>query len=68
MGWELVVPIGAGAVVGHLLHQRYHTGVVVTLVLLLLGVVVGYYNLLRLIRRATKRNDCQAQHNRGGAL
>lgn len=58
MGWELVVPIAAGALAGHLLDQRYHTGAAVTASLLILGVLVGWYNVVRLIRLV-------AQHERG---
>ena len=67
LGWELVVPMGAGAVLGHTLDRRYGTGVAVTIALLLLGVVVGYYNVLRMIRLASKRNRRQAHGKGDGA-
>jgi F0F1-type ATP synthase assembly protein I len=47
LGWDLAVPIVGGALLGHALNGRYHTGPVVTLALLLLGVLVGVYNVWR---------------------
>lgn len=66
LGWELAVPIGAGAVLGHYLDLRYHTGHAVTLVLLFLGVIAGYCNVVRLVRRVIARDRYQAQREEDG--
>jgi F0F1-type ATP synthase assembly protein I len=68
VGWELGVPIAAGALAGYSLDQRYHTGAAVTAVLLLLGVLVGWYNVVRLIRLATRRDLGRAHDQRDGVL
>jgi hypothetical protein len=47
LGWDLAVPITGAALLGHALKGRYHTGPVVTVTLLLLGVLVGAYNACR---------------------
>lgn len=66
LGWELAVPNGAGAVLGHYLDLRYHTGHAVTVVLLFLGVIVGYCNVVRLVRRVIARDRHQAHRKKGG--
>jgi F0F1-type ATP synthase assembly protein I len=67
IGWELVVPVGVGAVVGHTLDRRFGTGATVTIALLVLGVVVGYYNVVRFIRLATEWDRRQARGKMDGA-
>jgi F0F1-type ATP synthase assembly protein I len=67
IGWEIVVPMGSGALIGHVLDQRHGTGVVVTIALLLVGVAVGYYNVARLIRLAIACDRRQAHANGDGA-
>ena len=56
LGWDLAIPICGGAVLGYLLDRRFHTGHVLTLGLLLLGVIVGVYNLARTIRSEIERD------------
>lgn len=68
IGWELVVPVAAGALAGHLLDQRYHTGAAVTFGLLLLGILVGWYNVVRTIRLVTQRDRGQVHGRKDGAL
>ncbi len=60
LGWELAVPIAAGAVLGHRLDSRYQSSPVWTLVLLLLGAAAGFYNVWSLIRRAVQRDSYRA--------
>jgi F0F1-type ATP synthase assembly protein I len=47
LGWELALPIFGGVFLGHLLDQRSGEGYAYTLGLLLLGIAVGFYNVVR---------------------
>lgn len=67
LGWELAVPIAAGALIGHALDSRYQSSPVCTFLLLLLGAAAGFYNVLTLIRRAGQRDRYRAGSKRGGA-
>lgn len=51
LGWDLAVPIFGGVLLGHLLDRWLATGYMFTLSLLILGIGVGYYNVVRFIRR-----------------
>jgi len=51
LGWDLVVPIAAGALLGYWLDRNYQTGPGMTAVALLLGAAAGYVNVIRLLRR-----------------
>ena len=43
LGWIIVLPIVAGALIGHLIDRAYGTGVTYALALLTLGVAVAGY-------------------------
>lgn len=60
LGWELAVPIAAGAVLGHWLDSRYQSGPAWTFFLLLVGAAAGFYNVLKLIQRAAQRDRHRA--------
>ncbi|KIG16821.1 hypothetical protein DB30_03983 [Enhygromyxa salina] len=47
LGWMIVLPIVAGAVVGHLLDLRFDSGVRWALALMFVGVISGGYALYR---------------------
>jgi F0F1-type ATP synthase assembly protein I len=64
LGWDLAVPIIGGAMLGHLLNERYNTGPVLTVVLLLLGLMVGAYNVWCQIRLELARDRRMKQHGR----
>ena len=57
LGWDLAIPIFGGVLIGYLLDQWLATGPTFTLGLLVLGIVIGYYNLARFIRRVTRDNE-----------
>jgi len=66
LGWDLAVPMVGAAVLGRMLNERYRTGPVATVALLVLGVIVGAYNVwrqlpLNLARggRATQQGNMQ---------
>lgn len=56
LGWNLALPIFGGVLLGHFLDRWLGTGLNFTLGLLMLGVVVGYYNLARFIQRVDQRD------------
>jgi predicted F0F1-ATPase subunit len=49
LGWELAVPIFGGLLIGYKLDQIFNTRYILTLMLLLLGIAVGYYSLYKYI-------------------
>lgn len=55
LGWVIVLPIAAGALVGHLLDRALGTGVTWALAMLLLGVGIGGYSLWRLLAEEDDR-------------
>ena len=50
LGWMIVLPIVAGAVLGHLLDLRFGTGVRWALALMSVGVIAGGYALWRALQ------------------
>ena len=68
LGWDLALPIFGGVLLGHLVDRWLGTGHIFTLGLLTLGIGVGYYNVVRFIRRIDrKRIDEEAQEeNKNG--
>ena len=56
IGWDLAIPIVGGVLLGHFLDQWLGTGYTFTLGLLVLGVMIGYFNLSRLIRRLNEQD------------
>lgn len=55
IGWEIALPIGGGALLGQLIDQVVGTTIVFTVLLLLLGVFSGFYNLLRHVQRISSQ-------------
>jgi len=51
LGWDLVLPICIGVLVGSLLDRRLGTGYGFAFGLTLFGIVTGFYNVARAIRR-----------------
>ncbi len=56
IGWDLAIPIFGGVLVGHALDVWLGTGYLFTLGLLTFGVIVAYFNLLRLIQRLDRQD------------
>lgn len=54
IGLELVSPILGGAILGHFLDLYFKTDPLLTLVLLLLGVFVGFYRLIVVLNEFRK--------------
>ncbi len=51
IGWEIALPIGGGALLGQLIDQALNTRIVFTILLLMVGVFSGGYNLFRHVQR-----------------
>jgi F0F1-type ATP synthase assembly protein I len=47
LGWELAIPIFGGAYLGYLLDKASNSVIPYLLVLTLVGIAIGYYNLMR---------------------
>lgn len=50
LGWDLALPIFGGVFLGYQIDRRFDTSYTFTLVLLLIGIVIAYYNLFKLIQ------------------
>ncbi len=57
IGWDLALPIVGGVLLGHFLDKWLGTGYTFTLGLLVLGVIIGYFNLSRLIHRLNQQDQ-----------
>lgn len=49
LGWEIAIPIVGGPVLGQFLDRKFGTGIDLTLIFLVLGIMAGTYYLLRYI-------------------
>ena len=49
-GWEIALPIFGGVLFGYHLDQSLPSNYTYTLVFLIVGIVMGYYNLYKLIQ------------------
>jgi len=56
IGWDLALPICGGALLGHWLQRRFGTGYQVTIGLLMLGAMIGFYNAWRTLAREIERD------------
>ena len=61
VGWDLAVPMVGAAVLGRMLNERYRTGPVATVALLILGVIVGACNVWRQLPLNLGRDGCATQ-------
>jgi predicted F0F1-ATPase subunit len=59
VGWDLAIPIFGGVLGGHLLDRRLETGFAFTIGLLVLGLVVGVYNMARALQRELRRDQLE---------
>ena len=57
IGWDLALPIFGGVLLGHYLDRWLGRGYTYTLGLLLLGLIVGVYNVARALRRELRRDQ-----------
>jgi len=64
LGWDLALPIFGGVLLGHFLDHWLHTGYTFTLGLLMLGIVTGFYNVARAIRRQIARDQRRVEEEK----
>ncbi|MCD4739072.1 MAG: AtpZ/AtpI family protein [Anaerolineae bacterium] len=55
LGWDLALPIFGGVLGGHFLDLRWGTKPALTVGLLLLGILAGFLNIWRFVRRLEER-------------
>ncbi len=56
LGWDLALPIFGGVLIGYALDRSVSTQYIFTLGLLLLGIGVGFYNVIRSIQRVEEHS------------
>ena len=66
LGWDLALPIFGGVLLGHFLDRWLDTGYAFTLGLLILGIVTGFYNVVRAIRREIARDQRRVEQEKQG--
>jgi len=66
LGWELVLPIFLGVFFGYYLDRTLNVKINFTLVLVVLGIFVGYYNLYRHIELEILRCKVKEHRSRNG--
>lgn len=54
LGTELVSPIILGGLIGYWIDKSKHTGTKWTLILLVVGIVVGAYNFYKIVKKLNK--------------
>jgi F0F1-type ATP synthase assembly protein I len=61
VGWNLALPIFGGVLLGYFLDRLLHTVYIFTIGLLLFGIFIGFYILMRTIQRldsdSSKKNE-----------
>jgi len=62
IGWDLALPIFGGVLLGHHLDRRWGGGYTFTIGLLVLGLVVGVYNVARTLQRELRRDQLGARY------
>ncbi len=51
VGWNLAVPIFGGVLLGFVLDRVFGTAYIFTIGLLVFGIFIGFYNLMRTIKK-----------------
>jgi len=64
IGWELALPIFGGVILGYQLDRYFNSQYLLTLLLLGLGIAIGYYSLYKYIEIDVLRNKV-AKLNKG---
>ncbi len=61
LGWEMAIPIFVGVLIGSRLDIWFNTTYTFTIVLLILGIMIAYYNLYRHIELEMLRTKSAKQ-------
>jgi|GEM_PF-4254207 F0F1-type ATP synthase assembly protein I len=49
LGWEIAIPIVGGAILGNYLDRKFDSGIYLTMILLVLGIMAAAYFVIRYI-------------------
>lgn len=63
VGFAMVLAIFGSIIIGTYLDRKFGTGHILTLLLMLIGVIVGFRNIYVLIKRNFPNNDEQLERN-----
>lgn len=61
LGWEMAIPIFVGVLIGSRLDRWFNLNYTFTIILLLLGIMIAYYNLYRHIELEMLRTKSAKQ-------
>ena len=64
LGWELALPIFAGALIGYLIDRQINTRYYFSIGLLIFGIGIGYYNIYKYIEIELLRLKSSTKSNR----
>lgn len=64
LGWELAIPIFAGAYLGHQIDKATNSSITFMLILTSIGIGLGYYNLMRHIEFEMLLLKVQKKHQK----
>lgn len=56
LGFSIAIPIGGGVLLGSFIDKQTGTAPLFTLLLLLLGVIFGMFNLYNIVQQTTKKD------------
>lgn len=57
IGLSMIIPLVGGALIGRFLDQKWSTSPKITITLIILGVLLGFYNMYRIIGEIEKENQ-----------
>ncbi len=63
VGWNLAVPIFGGVLLGFVLDRVFGTTYIFTIGLLVFGIFIGFYNLMRTIKKLDSDSSKQPETN-----
>ena len=61
LGWDLALPIFGGVISGYLIDQYFGKNYSFTIIMLLLGILIGCYNIYRIIELELLRTKSAKQ-------
>ena len=73
LGWEIAVPIFGGILIGYQLDRYFGMNYIFTISLLVLGIIIGYYNIykrieLEVLRTKAAKQQTHQQHKRDSII
>jgi len=68
LGWQLALPIVGGAILGYQLDRSSPNQFTYTLIFIVLGIIVGYYNIYKLIELEWLRTEAAKRRSKNKDL